>query len=102
MCDPVKFFRAIAEIAKQAGQLSLYQRSANWVGPREDTPFTAEQLEEFEVDPMAARRQRWRIWRTIEGVITFSNPEILRRAEDDGSFGRRGRSDWRRRGGPDC
>ncbi len=74
----------VPEIAKQAGRLSLYQRSANWVGPREDAPFTAEQLEEFEVDPMAARRQRWRIWRTIEGVITFSNPEILRRAEEAG------------------
>ena len=74
----------VPEIAKQAGRLSLYQRSANWVGPREDAPFTPEQLEAFRVDPIAARRQRWKIWRTIEGVITFSDPEMLRRAEEAG------------------
>jgi cation diffusion facilitator CzcD-associated flavoprotein CzcO len=74
----------VPEIAKQAGRLTVYQRSANWVGPRDDAPFSPEQLKEFEVDPMAARRQRWKIWRTIEGVITFSNPEILRRAEEAG------------------
>jgi cation diffusion facilitator CzcD-associated flavoprotein CzcO len=74
----------VPEIAKRAGQLTVFQRSANWVGPREDAPFTPEQLEAFQSDPLAARRKRWQIWRTIEGVITFSDPEILRRAEAAG------------------
>ena len=43
----------VPEIAPIVGQLDLYQRSANWVLPKEDDPFTDEQL-----DDVPQRRRR--------------------------------------------
>ena len=71
-------------VASKAGQLFVFQRSANWVLPKVDETFTAEQLESFRTDPIAARQQRWDVWRRVEGVITFSNPEMLKAAEEAG------------------
>ncbi len=74
----------VPEIAKQVSQLHIFQRSPQWVLPKDDTPFTDEELVAFRADPMAARLRRWEIWRTLEGFITFSNPEALRLAEEAG------------------
>jgi cation diffusion facilitator CzcD-associated flavoprotein CzcO len=71
-------------VARRAGQLHVFQRSANWVLPKVDDPFTAEEIEHFRTDPVAARRQRWEVWRRVEGVITFSDPAMLRAAEEAG------------------
>jgi cation diffusion facilitator CzcD-associated flavoprotein CzcO len=71
-------------IAERAGRLHVFQRSPQWVLPKEDTPFTEEELAAFRADPMAARLRRWEIWRFLEGFITFSNPEALAQAEDAG------------------
>ncbi|MDH5238592.1 MAG: NAD(P)/FAD-dependent oxidoreductase, partial [Acidimicrobiia bacterium] len=35
----------VPEIAETAGKVHLFQRTANWVLPKEDTPFTDEELE---------------------------------------------------------
>src|SRR4051794_25941481 len=41
----------VPEIRKQAGMVHLFQRTANWVTPKPDTPYTAKQLESFRADP---------------------------------------------------
>ncbi|HEV8298783.1 MAG TPA: NAD(P)/FAD-dependent oxidoreductase [Acidimicrobiales bacterium] len=71
-------------VASQAGQLHVFQRSANWVLPKVDDPFTPEQLDQFRIDPIAARELRWEVWRRVENVITFSDPAMLRAAEEAG------------------
>lgn len=41
----------IPEVAKAAAQLTVFQRSANWIMPRDQQIFTAEELDEFEANP---------------------------------------------------
>ena len=74
----------VPEIAPRVGRLHVFQRAANWVGPRADASFSDEEIERFRTDPMAALQQRWKVWRTIERVITFSDPELLRLSEAAG------------------
>jgi cation diffusion facilitator CzcD-associated flavoprotein CzcO len=74
----------VPEIAPLVGQLYLYQRSANWVLPKEDTPFTPEEIDALRADLDAVAAQRDTIFGTIDATITFSNPEILAGAEEAG------------------
>jgi cyclohexanone monooxygenase len=48
----------VPEIAPAAAQLTIFQRSPTWVGPRYDEPFTSEQQDLFERDPAEARKVR--------------------------------------------
>ncbi len=66
----------IPEIAKLAGQVHLFQRSANWVLPKEDDPFTEEQLEHFRTDPDAALAVRKEIFDGIESGMAFYDAEV--------------------------
>jgi cation diffusion facilitator CzcD-associated flavoprotein CzcO len=74
----------VPEIAKQVGQLYMFQRTANWVLPKDDDPFTPDQIEHFKRDPDAMHQLREQIFGHIEGVVTFSDPEKLRAAEEGG------------------
>jgi len=76
--------QSIPEIAPQVSQLHVFQRTAQWVLPKQETSFSEERLQELQDDPIAARQLRWKIFRTVDGVITFSNPEALRAAEESG------------------
>ena len=76
--------QCVPEIAREVAQLHLFQRSANWVLPKEDTPFSAAELAAFRADPALARERRERVFGEIEGIITFSNPARLRAAEQVG------------------
>jgi cyclohexanone monooxygenase len=71
-------------VAQQAGELVVFQRTPNWVLPKEDTPYTPDELERFATDPDAAREVREGIFTRIEATITFSNPDALQAAEDAG------------------
>ena len=72
------------EIAKVVAQLHLFQRSASWVLPKANTPFTCEEIRRFVDDPDAARLEREKIYGEAEAFLTFSDPEVRRRAEADG------------------
>ena len=61
----------VPEIAKQAGQLHVFQRTANWVVPRDDDPYDDETLERFRRDPSLVREHRLKIWRDVERFVTF-------------------------------
>jgi len=74
----------IPEVAKLAGQLYVYQRSANWVLPKANDPFTREQIAHFVGDPDAARKEREKIYGEAEERCTFSDPQMRRDAEAAG------------------
>jgi len=59
----------VPEIVKQAGQVHLFQRSANWVAPKQDDPYTEAQLERFRSDPDAAAALRARIFDSMDGPL---------------------------------
>ncbi len=72
------------ELAGDVAQLYLYQRSATWVLPRQNDPFTAEELARFAHDPDAARAERERIFNEIDPHITFTNRQVCELAEAAG------------------
>lgn len=73
--------QSVPEIAKVAGQLHVFQRSANWVLPKEDYEHPAEQLELFRTDPAALKAHRDMIMTFIGSNPPFGNPGILAGAE---------------------
>ena len=72
----------VPEIAKQARQLHVFQRTANWVAPKDDTPFTPEELETFRKDPSLMETRRQETWNNFELLITFDNQEVMQHQRD--------------------
>ena len=66
----------IPEVAKLAGQVHLFQRTANWVLPKDDDPYTEEQLEFFRTDPHAAASIRQAIFDGIETGQAFYDATV--------------------------
>jgi cation diffusion facilitator CzcD-associated flavoprotein CzcO len=73
--------QSIPEIAKVASHLTSYQRSPQWVLPKEEFPIPAEQIEEFNRSPEALQAYRDAIMNYIGPNAPFSNKEILGGAE---------------------
>lgn len=71
----------VPEIAKVAGQVHLFQRTANWVLPKEDTPYTEAQLEAFRADPALLDAQREEAYRMIDELMTFNDAAGLAEME---------------------
>ncbi len=71
----------VPEIVKQAAQVHLFQRTANWVLPKEDDPYSEEQLLHFRTDPTAALDLRDEIYQRVDGGMTFSDPAALAELE---------------------
>jgi len=67
----------VPEIRKQAGMVHLFQRTANWVTPKIDTPYTAEQLEAFRHDPTPILEFRREVEDSMNKGMTFTNTEKL-------------------------
>jgi len=67
----------VPKIAPAVGRLDVYQRTANWVRPRDDA-YTPEQRERFRTDPAAAAQERQTIWGWINAIQTLRDPEVLR------------------------
>lgn len=56
----------VPELAKVAAQLTIFQRSANWMMPRNDRAYTDREKWIFAHIPGAARLYRWYIWAMLE------------------------------------
>jgi len=69
----------VPEIVKEAGNVVVFQRTANWVLPKEDEPFTREQLDYFRSHPEAVAEMRQQIFDGTDSGDAFTNTE--RRAE---------------------
>ena len=74
--------QSIPEIAKLAGHLTVFQRSPNWVLPKEDIPHTDEQLEDFLANESALLDHHNGIMGKVAPSIPFSNPESVAAAEE--------------------
>jgi len=68
----------VPEIVKQAGQVTLFQRTANWVSPKEDDPYSEKTLERFRRDPEAVPSVRRKIFESLGGPGLFARvrPEM--------------------------
>lgn len=74
----------VPEIAPQVEQLCLFQRTANWVVPKGNTPYTPEQLEHFRQNPSAVRENRAAIYQTWNTLCTFNDKKVLAEIERAG------------------
>ena len=74
----------VPEIVKQAGQVYLFQRTANWVLPKLDDPFTDELIAAFKADPSIPKAIRNEIFTGVNNGMTFSDPSVLAEFEAAG------------------
>jgi cation diffusion facilitator CzcD-associated flavoprotein CzcO len=65
----------IPEIAPIVASLDVYQRTANWVSPKDDDPYTEEELATFAAQPDTLQASRDEIFTTIDPNLTFSDTE---------------------------
>jgi cation diffusion facilitator CzcD-associated flavoprotein CzcO len=59
----------IPQIAPVAGRLTIFQRSANWMIPRNDRPYTPREHWVFAHVPLVARLYRWFLWLRAELLL---------------------------------
>ena len=64
----------IPEIAAKTARLDVYQRTANWVAPKDDQPYSAEMLRQLREDPNAVHELRAQIYKDLNEFILFSDP----------------------------
>ncbi len=69
----------IPEIALEVGQLHVFQRTANWVLPKEDEPYTSEEMAARQVDPSIVVARRDELFEQVDTGMAFKDPN--RRAE---------------------
>jgi cation diffusion facilitator CzcD-associated flavoprotein CzcO len=55
--------QVVPELAATAAQLTVFQRTPPWMVPKEDRPYTVEELTRFRRRPWARLRERWRLWK---------------------------------------
>jgi cation diffusion facilitator CzcD-associated flavoprotein CzcO len=67
----------IPELADEAQRLDVYQRTANWVFPKEDGAFSAEEIEERLRDPSIALRMREEAFELFERLLTYRDRELI-------------------------
>ena len=67
----------IPEIVQQAKQVYLYQRTANWVIPKEDEPYTEAELARFREDPSELDAKRQEYFVTVDEGMTFNDDALL-------------------------
>jgi cation diffusion facilitator CzcD-associated flavoprotein CzcO len=71
----------VPEIVKAAGQVHLFQRTANWVMPKDDPPLTEEQAAFLREHPEAVAGLRNEIYKGVDEGMTFSDPAALAELE---------------------
>ncbi len=76
--------QTIPEIAPEVAQLDIYQRTPQWVLPKEDEPFTAAELAHFREAPDSVEARRHKLYEQLESAILFDDPHMLEAAEAAG------------------
>ena len=74
--------QAIPEIARDAASLVVYLRTANWVVPKEDEPYSEARLEEMRLNPEVGLEIRNEYLEWAEAVLTFDKPELMKELEE--------------------
>ena len=80
--------QVVPELARIASAVTVFQRTPPWMVPKDDRPFSAEELARFRRYPWAARRERWRIWKQFHDFAgsALDDPQVGARAEIATSF----------------
>lgn len=73
----VQLVPPIAEIAKH---LDVYQRTPNYVSPRNNN-FSEDERARLMTNPEAALQERQRIWDWLEAATTLDNPDLMAEME---------------------
>ena len=68
----------VPELVEVAEQVHLFQRTANWVLPKEDDPYTPEQIEAFRQDPTPLEVMRDEMFKTVDEGMTFKDEVRLK------------------------
>lgn len=74
----------VPEIAPKCANLHLYQRTANWVVPKGNAPYTEAQLAHFRAHPEEVAKNRAEIYRVWNTLATFTDKEEMARIEAAG------------------
>ena len=72
----------IPEVAKVVGHLDVYQRSANWVLPKDDEPYSPDTIQEFISDPSTLLARRSDLFDIIDLALDYSRNEAMRNAAE--------------------
>ena len=73
----------VPEVAREAGHLTVFQRSANWIVAREDRPYTEAEKQRFRNVPLARLLARWKIYLVNEyDFLAFLKESWLRRRRE--------------------
>lgn len=67
----------VPELAGKAAALHVFQRTANWIFPKDDTAHSAETLAGFRSDPAALDGPREEILTFFERLVTYDDPELI-------------------------
>jgi len=70
--------QVVPEMAGTAGQLTVFQRTPPWMVPKEDRPYSVEELARFRRLPWASFRERWRLWKLQHDntALTADHPRM--------------------------
>lgn len=71
----------VPEIAPDVEKVHVFQRTPNWVAPKENAPYSAEQKEAFHRQPQLLAEAREQLFNLIETVLNYLQPERLQIAE---------------------
>jgi cation diffusion facilitator CzcD-associated flavoprotein CzcO len=55
--------QAVPELAARAAHVTVFQRNPPWMVPKDDRPYSADELARFRRNPLAVRRARWQVWK---------------------------------------
>jgi cation diffusion facilitator CzcD-associated flavoprotein CzcO len=71
-------------LAPLAASLHLFQRTANWVVPKNNEPYTPEQIAHFQAHPEAVAASRAQLFATWDALCTFQDKPLMRQIEASG------------------
>lgn len=74
----------VPQIIERVEHAYLYQRTANWVVPKPNTPYTEAELEAFRANPDSVRESRESIYDTWNTLCTFNDKAVLAEIERQG------------------
>ena len=76
--------QSVPEIARQAAHITLFQRTPNWVLPKNDQPYSQEKLAYFRSAPDAVEQRRFRLWKEFDGFVLLSDAERYQQSVGEG------------------
>jgi len=76
--------QCVPEVAQVAGQLTLFQRTPNWILPKREEPYRPDRLEYYKHAPDAVEQRRFKLFQDFEGFAMVMDPDKRREAEQIG------------------